>query len=93
VSPEWPDIVHVLLAHPKVDVFMDAAFDSVRKEIGFLELELQALSKNGKTKYLPAVETMAITFVQQCEASLEALHSLCLQKSFRERLLTKQGAL
>lgn len=89
VSPEWPDIVHVLLAHPKVDVFMDAAFDSVRKDIGFLELELQALStkQQGKIPSVPAVETTAITSVQQCEASLEALHSLCLQKSFRERLL------
>lgn len=89
VSSEWQDIVHVLLAHPKVDVFMDAAFDSVRKDIGFLELELQALStkQQGKIPSVPAVETTAITSVQQCEASLEALHSLCLQKSFRERLL------
>lgn len=89
VSPEWPDVVHVLIAHPKVDVFMDAAFDSVRKDIGFLELELQALStkQQGKIPSVTTVETTAISSVQQCEASIEALHSLCLQKSFRERLL------
>jgi hypothetical protein len=87
VSPQWPDIVHVFLAHPKVDVFMHAAFDSVRKEIRLPELELQALSRKqqGKIPYVPAFETMAITFVQLCEASLEALHYICLQKSFRKR--------
>ncbi|KAH9325572.1 hypothetical protein KI387_005750, partial [Taxus chinensis] len=89
VSPQWQDVVQVLLAHPKVDVFMDAAFDSVRKDIGFLELELHALSSKqlNKKPTIPAVETTAFTTAQQCEASIQTLHSLCLQKSFRERLL------
>ncbi|XP_057814834.2 nodulin homeobox isoform X3 [Cryptomeria japonica] len=89
VSPEWQDVVQVLLAHPKVDVFMDAAFDSVRKDIGFLELELHALSSKqlNKKSTIPAVEITVCTTAQQCEASIQTLHSLCLQKSFRERLL------
>eukprot|EP01018_Ginkgo_biloba_P033649 Gb_38592 [translate_table: standard] len=72
-----------------VDVFMDAAFDSVRKDIGFFELELQTLNTKllSKRTSLAAAETTAHTAAQQCEASLEALHSLCLQKAFRERLL------
>lgn len=89
VSPQWQDLVNVLLAHPKVDIFMDAAFDAVRKDIIFFQLKLRTLNTkllNNKTTF-DAAERIAQIMSQHCEASLQALHSLCLQKLFRERLL------
>uniref|UniRef100_A0A7N2N3X8 Nodulin homeobox N-terminal domain-containing protein n=1 Tax=Quercus lobata TaxID=97700 RepID=A0A7N2N3X8_QUELO len=35
ICSQWPDLAHVLLAHPKVDVFMDAAFGAVLVAIRF----------------------------------------------------------
>ncbi|OVA11424.1 hypothetical protein BVC80_9003g45 [Macleaya cordata] len=89
ISSQWQDIVHVLLAHPKVDVFMDVAFDAVRVDIKFLQVKLSALNNDLLcTKYsLPAAEKIAHSLCQQCEASLQFLHSLCQQKLFRERVL------
>lgn len=89
VSPQWQDLVNVLLAHPKVDIFMDAAFDAVRKDIMFFQLKLHTLNTKvltNKTTF-DAAERMAYLTLQNCEASLQALQSLCLQKSFREHLL------
>lgn len=89
VSPQWQDLVNVLLAHPKVDIFMEAAFDAVRKDIIFFQLKLRTLNTklmNNKTTF-DAAERIAQTMSKHCEASLQALHSLCLQKLFRERLL------
>uniref|UniRef100_A0A0D9WDL1 Nodulin homeobox n=1 Tax=Leersia perrieri TaxID=77586 RepID=A0A0D9WDL1_9ORYZ len=37
-SSQWHELVHILLAHPKVDIFMDVAFDSLHDD---------ELSRNG----------------------------------------------
>ncbi|KAJ6343593.1 hypothetical protein OIU76_005352 [Salix suchowensis] len=42
ISSQWQDLVQVLLAHPKVDIFMDAAFGAVHVAIRFLQI-LQSL--------------------------------------------------
>ncbi|KAI3967160.1 hypothetical protein MKW92_024055 [Papaver armeniacum] len=53
ISTQWQDLVLVLLAHPKVDIFMDAAFDAVRIDINFLQDKLSALNYD-IAKYSPS---------------------------------------
>ncbi|KAL4610401.1 hypothetical protein ACB092_08G047600 [Castanea dentata] len=84
IASQWQDLVHVLLAHPKVDIFMDAAFGAVLTAIGFLEIQLSAHHIDFRSL---TVERMVNFLCQQCEASLQFLQSLCQQKMFRERLL------
>ncbi|KAI3979977.1 hypothetical protein MKX01_042631 [Papaver californicum] len=87
ISTQWQDLVLVLLAHPKVDIFMDAAFDAVRIDIIFLQDKLSVLN-NDIAKYSPSVaENIAHSLCQQCVASLQFLQSLCQQNLFRERVL------
>ncbi|KAJ7568366.1 hypothetical protein O6H91_01G029400 [Diphasiastrum complanatum] len=89
VTPDWRDVARVLLVHPKVDVFMDVAFDAVRRDIGLLQSKVRTLhnklSKNKTT--FSAAERVAQTIVQQCEASLQVLQSLCEPQDFRDQLL------
>ncbi|XP_031250869.1 nodulin homeobox isoform X2 [Pistacia vera] len=78
LSSQWQDLVQVLLAHPKVDIFMDAAFGAVHVIVMFLQMKLSdQLTDEQVVNYI----------CQQCEASLQFLQSLCQQKNFRERLL------
>ncbi|BBM98829.1 protein MpHD11 [Marchantia polymorpha subsp. ruderalis] len=89
VTKEWHDVVPVLLAHPKVDVFMDAAFDVVRRDIGLLQSKLRTLHIKlaSKKATLPAAERVGEATAQQCEASLQVLQSLCQTQAFRDQLL------
>ncbi|XP_058083049.1 nodulin homeobox isoform X3 [Magnolia sinica] len=89
VSSQWQDLVHVLLVHPKVDVFMDVAFDAVRVGILFFQMKLSRLNNEVSYKKcsLLSAERTTLNLCQQCEASLQFLQSLCQQKVFRERLL------
>ncbi|XP_062171969.1 nodulin homeobox isoform X3 [Alnus glutinosa] len=87
ISSQWQDLVHVLLAHPKVDMFMDAAFGAVHTAIGFLEIKLSAHHADFSTNSNLTAEQVVNYLCQQCEASLQFLQSLCQQKMFRERLL------
>ncbi|KAL2651944.1 hypothetical protein R1flu_020072 [Riccia fluitans] len=89
VTKEWHDVVPVLLAHPKVDVFMDAAFDVVRRDIGLLQSKLRTLHLKlaSKKATLPAAERVGEATAQQCEASLQVLQSLCQTQAFRDQLL------
>ncbi|XP_065861249.1 nodulin homeobox isoform X3 [Euphorbia lathyris] len=87
ISSNWQDLVHVLLAHPKVDIFMDAAFGAVHLAIRFLQIKLSAQQADIHMRSSPAAEQIANYLCQQCEASLQFLQSLCQQKLFRERLL------
>ncbi|XP_057835727.2 nodulin homeobox isoform X1 [Cryptomeria japonica] len=89
VSPQWQDIANVLLAHSEVDIFMDAAFDAVRKDIIYFQIKLRTLNAKIMTKKttLLAAERIAHIASQHCEASLQVLQSLCLHTLFRERLL------
>ncbi|KAJ4955251.1 hypothetical protein NE237_012034 [Protea cynaroides] len=89
VSSQWQDLVQVLIAHPKVDVFMDVAFDAVCLDIRFLQIKLSVLKPDfscEKSSPSDAEQTLH-NICHQCEASLQFLHSLCQQKLFRERLL------
>ncbi|XP_015891659.3 nodulin homeobox isoform X1 [Ziziphus jujuba] len=90
ISSQWQDLVHVLLAHPKVDIFMDAAFGAVCVAIKFLEIELSTQHTDFGNKSSLTAEQMVNYLCQQCEASLQFLQSLCQQKLFRERLLSNK---
>ncbi|WVY99512.1 hypothetical protein V8G54_025582 [Vigna mungo] len=87
ISTQWQDIVHVLLAHPKIDIFMDAAFGSVRMVVSFLENTLGAYQEDVSVESNLTAEQIVYYLCQQCEASLQFLQSLCQQKLFKERLL------
>ncbi|KAF5447022.1 hypothetical protein F2P56_032607 [Juglans regia] len=89
ISSQWHDLVPVLLAHPKVDIFMDAAFGAVRTAIGLLGINLSAHHADIYTNpSLTAERIVNINYLcQQCEASLQFLQLLCQQNMFRERLL------
>ncbi|KAK7262414.1 hypothetical protein RJT34_29987 [Clitoria ternatea] len=87
ISTKWQDIVNVLLAHPKVDIFMDAAFGSVRVVVRWLEITLVACYKEFSMGSNLTAEQVVYYLCQQCEASLQFLQSLCQQKLFKERLL------
>ncbi|KAF9605302.1 hypothetical protein IFM89_015918 [Coptis chinensis] len=89
ISSQWQDLAQVLIAHPEVDLFMDAACNAVRIDIMFLRIKLSALNTvNLCNKSNPTPVQIAVySLCQQCEASLQFLQSLCQQKSFREYLL------
>ncbi|CAI0541962.1 unnamed protein product [Linum tenue] len=86
ISTHWQDLVQVLLAHPKVNVFMDAAFGAVRVAVRSLQGKLSAQITSFQMTSNPTVEQTANFLCQQCEASVQFLHSLCQQKLFRERI-------
>ncbi|KAM5563872.1 nodulin homeobox [Rosa sericea] len=87
ISSQWQDLVQVLLAHPKVDIFMEAAFGAVHVSIKFLNLKLSSQHTDFYTKSNLTSEQIVHSLCQQCEASLQFLQLLCQQKLFRERLL------
>ncbi|KAJ4727569.1 nodulin homeobox-like [Melia azedarach] len=87
ISSQWQDLVQVLLAHPKVDIFMDAAFGAVHVIIMFLQIKLSVQHTDFCIQPSPTDEQVVNYICQQCEASLQFLQSLCQQKIFRERLL------
>ncbi|CAJ1956082.1 unnamed protein product [Sphenostylis stenocarpa] len=91
ISTQWQDIVHVVLAHPKVDIFMDAAFGSVRMVVSFLENTLVAYHEDISVESNLTKEQIVYYLCQQCEASLQFLQSLCQQKLFKERLLKNKS--
>ncbi|GMH31007.1 hypothetical protein Nepgr_032850 [Nepenthes gracilis] len=87
ISSQWHELSYVLLAHPKVDIFMDVAFRAVRRNINFLQMKLSS-QHNDTCQTLSCVSERTVDYLcQQCEASLQFLQSLCQLKSFRERLL------
>ncbi|CAL0324235.1 unnamed protein product [Lupinus luteus] len=86
-STQWQDIVHILLAHPQVEIFIDASIGSVRMVVRCLEITLVAYDKDFSMEPNVTVERVVYYLCQQCEASLQYLQSLCQQKLFKERLL------
>ncbi|KAL5055962.1 hypothetical protein RYX36_036644 [Vicia faba] len=90
ISTQFQDIATVLLAHPKVDLFMDAAFVSVRVVVRSLEITLIACYKDFSMESNLSSEQVVYFLCQQCEASLQFIQSLCQQKLFRERLLNNK---
>ncbi|OMP04214.1 hypothetical protein COLO4_09853 [Corchorus olitorius] len=87
ISSQWQDLALVLTAHPKVDIFMDAACRAVHLVVRFLQNKLSAHPTDISAKLSPSAEFMVNYLCQQCEASLQFLQLLCQQKLFRERLL------
>ncbi|CAO2142588.1 unnamed protein product [Urochloa humidicola] len=85
-SSQWHELVHILLAHPKVDIFMDVAFDSLHEDVRLLSIRLSAMGSSATpVGYLDC--RLAHFICQQCEASLQFLMLLCQQKLFRDRIL------
>ncbi|CAN1848316.1 Nodulin homeobox [Linum perenne] len=87
ISTQWQDLVQVLLAHSKVNLFMDAAFGAVHVAVRSLQVKLSAQITSSQMTSNPTVEQTVNYLCQQCEASIQFLHSLCQQKLFRERIL------
>lgn len=84
ISSQWHELALVLLAHPKVDIFMPVAFSAIHIDIQFLQVKLSAqFTDTGVRSNLAEVNRLC----QHCEASLQFLQSLCQQRFFRERLV------
>lgn len=66
---------------------MDAAFGAVCAAVKFLQIKLSAQHADLSTNSSSSSEQVVNYLCQQCEASLQFLHSLCQQKLFRERIL------
>lgn len=71
----------------QIDVFMEAAFTAVCKDIKFLQTKLSAQSAESSGNITPTNEETLNHLCQQCESSLKFLHSLCQQKLLRERIV------
>lgn len=87
ISPQWQEVAQVLTAYYKIDVFMEAAFTAVCKDIKFLQAKLSAESAESSGNISPTNEETLNHLCQQCESSLKFLHSLCQQKLLRERIV------
>ncbi|EOY11983.1 Sequence-specific DNA binding,sequence-specific DNA binding transcription factors, putative isoform 3 [Theobroma cacao] len=87
ISSQWQDLALVIVAHPKVDMFMDVACRAVHLVVRFLQNKLSAEHTDICAKLSPTAEFIVNYLCQQCEASLQFLQLLCQQKPFRERLL------
>ncbi|XP_026665268.2 nodulin homeobox-like isoform X3 [Phoenix dactylifera] len=83
------ELVFILNAHPKVDIFMDVVFDAMQEDIRILCNKLSELNNEVLCEKfsLRAAERTAHYISQQCEASLQFLLSLCQQKVIRDRVL------
>ncbi|GAB2242765.1 hypothetical protein Droror1_Dr00019540 [Drosera rotundifolia] len=86
ISSQWHELAYVLLAHPKVDIFMDVAFRAVHRTIIFLHRKLAQTNESTLNSSFDSVQTVNY-LCQQSEAPLQFLQSLCQVKAFRERLL------
>ncbi|KAK9006103.1 hypothetical protein V6N11_035151 [Hibiscus sabdariffa] len=87
ISSQWQDLALVMVAHPKVDMFMDVACRAIHLVVRFLQKKLFAQHTDICAKLSPTTESTVNYLCQQCEASLQFLQLLCQQKPFRERLL------
>ncbi|GAB2275101.1 hypothetical protein Dimus_009866 [Dionaea muscipula] len=85
ISSQWHELAYVLLAHPKVDMFMDVAFRAIQRNIHVLQRKLAKTNQGCTHSSFDSIQTINY-LCQQCEASLQFFQSLCQVKSFRERL-------
>ncbi|XP_003578513.2 nodulin homeobox isoform X2 [Brachypodium distachyon] len=84
-SSQCHELVHILLAHSKVDIFMDVAFESLHEDMKLLSLRLSTLGTDA-FPVGPFDSQLTHFICQQCEASLQFLLLLCQQKLFRDRI-------
>ncbi|CAN8308599.1 unnamed protein product [Cochlearia groenlandica] len=91
ISPIYQDLVLVLLAHPRADVFIDSAFGSVHNIVRSLRVKLlyRRNTDQPENTGVSSVEMVEI-HCQQAEAALQFLNSLCQHKTFRDRLAKKK---
>ncbi|KZV54339.1 hypothetical protein F511_03594 [Dorcoceras hygrometricum] len=87
VSPQYQEVAQVLTSYYKVDVFMEATFTAVHKDVKFLQSRLSAEHVESSKNTSPTAEETLNHLCQQCDSSLQFLQSLCQQKLFRERLV------
>ncbi|XP_073302747.1 nodulin homeobox-like [Primulina huaijiensis] len=87
VSPQYEEVAQVLTSYYKVDVFMEATFTAVHKDIKFLQSRLSAEHVESSADTSPTAEETLNHLCQQCDSSLQFLQSLCQQKLFSERLV------
>ncbi|KAJ3681095.1 hypothetical protein LUZ60_015584 [Juncus effusus] len=89
ISPQYNELALVLLAHPKVEKFVESAFGSLHQNTRLFNQKLLELSEkvNSDGSALSDAIKTAKFLSQQCEASLQFLLSLCQQKAFRDRVL------
>lgn len=87
VSPQYQEVAQVLTSYYKVDVFMEATFTAVHKDVKFLQSRLSAEHVESSANTSPTAEETLNHLCQQCDSSLQFLQSLCQQKLFRERLV------
>lgn len=92
ISSQWIELAQVLLAHPKVEIFMSVAFAAVRVDIQFLQIKLSDQCNYSYTRSSPSAEETLNHLSQHCEASLQFLQSLCQQKFFRECVVKNKVA-
>nr|VDD24228.1 unnamed protein product [Brassica oleracea] len=87
ISPEFVDIVQVLLAHSKVYcVLLQTAFGAVHNVVRSLEAKLLYRGSDHPKKLGASPLKSAKFHCQQAEAALQFLHSLCQEKLFSERV-------
>ncbi|EMS55397.1 hypothetical protein TRIUR3_27485 [Triticum urartu] len=77
-SSQWHELVHILLAHPKVDIFMDVAFDSLHEDM--------SSTVKGKTaecvpEWLKGSTDIASSISRQKAKILSILLQLCESES------------
>ncbi|KAJ4910222.1 sequence-specific DNA binding [Raphanus sativus] len=86
ISPEFQDIVFVLLSHPKVDLFIETAFGAVHNVMRSLTAKLLYQQSDQPRKLGVNPLGGANFHCQQAEAALQFLHSLCQEKMFSEHV-------
>ncbi|KAJ0243232.1 Nodulin homeobox [Hirschfeldia incana] len=86
ISPEFQDIVFVLLAHPKVDLFIETAFGALHNVVRSLTAKLLYHRSDQPRRFGENPLGGANFHCQQAEAALQFLHSLCQEKQFSERV-------
>ena len=73
----------------QVDIFLDVTFDTVRRDVGLLQIKLRGLNSKLMSNRVSATVagSMAEVIAQQCEASIQVLQSLCQPHAFRDKVL------
>ncbi|KAL1188399.1 Nodulin homeobox [Cardamine amara subsp. amara] len=90
ISPFSQDIVQVLLAERRVDMFIESAFGAVHNIVRSLTKKLMYRPTDVPERSGPSSVGEVNFHCQQDEAALQFLHSLCQQKLFRDRLASNK---
>uniref|UniRef100_A0A1J3E6R1 Homeobox domain-containing protein n=1 Tax=Noccaea caerulescens TaxID=107243 RepID=A0A1J3E6R1_NOCCA len=86
ISPNYQDLVQVLLVHPMFDEFINSAFGAVHNVVRTLRAKLLHQRTDLPKKLGASTLEAASVHCQQAEAALQFIHSLCQHKLFRDRV-------